>query len=152
MANVKMKTTVKMRAKAENATHSLANVVVRDLVQPIDEPTERGGTNAGPTPTETAMSALIGCTNVIAHKCANKLGIDIGHLSISAVCTFDRRGVTLEEEIEVPFQTIDLTVVTDGPASDAELEAVAYEVVKFCPVSKLFRSAGTVINETWTRA
>lgn len=152
MAAIKMKTTVKMRAKAECQSHALAEVMVRDLVQTIDEPSERGGTNQGPTPTETALSALIGCTNVIAHKCAHKLGIDIGNLSISAVTTFDRRGVTLEEEIEVPFQSIDLSVKSDGPASQSELQAVAEQVAKFCPLAKLFRGAGTVINETWEKA
>ncbi|MGB2325174.1 MAG: LysR family transcriptional regulator, partial [Pseudomonadales bacterium] len=39
----------------------------------IDEPIERGGTNLGPTPTDAALAALIGCTNVIGHKCANRL-------------------------------------------------------------------------------
>ena len=105
---IRMKTTVKLRAEADCPSHSLAEVKVRDLVQKIDEPTERGGTNLGFTPTDTALSALAGCTNVIAHKCADKLGIDIGHLKISAVCDFDRRGVTLSEEIETPFQTIEL--------------------------------------------
>mgnify|MGYP001466641274 CR=1 FL=1 len=152
MATVKMKTTVKMRAKAECPSHSLAEVMVRDLVQPIDEPVERQGTNKGPTPTETAVSALIGCTNVIAHKCAAQLGVDIGHLNISAVCTFDRRGVTLEEEIEVPFQAIDLAIVADGSASEVQLQAVAAQVTKFCPLSKLFRNSGTEINETWSKA
>lgn len=151
MATVRVKTTMKMRAQADCVSHSLADVMVRELVQPIDEPAERGGTNKGPTPTETALSALIGCTNVIAHKCAHKLGIDIGNLSISAVTTFDRRGVTLEEEIEVPFQSIDLSVKSDGSASQSELQAVAGEVAKFCPLSKLFRSAGTEINETWVK-
>ena len=92
--NTKPKTTVKLRAKAECPSHSLANVAVRDLVFAIDEPTERGGTNMGPTPTDTALAALIGCTNVIGHKCAASLGLEIGNLTISATCDFDRRGVT----------------------------------------------------------
>lgn len=149
---MKMKTTVKLRAKADCPSHSLAKVEVRDLVQSIDEPTERGGTNLGFTPTDTALSALIGCTNVIGHKCAKHLGVDIGHLQISAVADFDRRGVTLSEEIEVPFEKIELTVVADGPASEDDLARVASEVAKFCPLAKLFRSAGTEIVEVWKHA
>ena len=80
------------------------SVSIRDVVVQIDEPVERGGTNLGPAPTETAIAALIGCTNTIGHKCANSLGLDIGNLIIDAVCDFDRRGVTLQEEIDVPFQ------------------------------------------------
>ena len=139
------KTIVKLRIEATAPSHSRTNFKVRNLRYAIDEPEERGGTNAGPTPTEGAVSALVGCTNVIGNKCAAKLGVDIGHLDISAVCDFDRRGVTLAEEIAVPFQRIALTVVADGPCSDADLQRVAAETAKYCPLSKLFRAAGTEI-------
>jgi putative redox protein len=152
MGEIRPKTTVKLRAKANCPSHSLAEVAVRDLVQYIDEPIERGGTNKGITPTDTALSALVGCTNVIAHKCAEMLGLDIGHLTISAVCEFDRRGVTLAEEIDIPFQHIELKVQSDGTATTDQLQHLAGEVAKYCPLSKLFRQAGTEINETWERA
>lgn len=152
MVEVKMKTTVKLSAKAECPSHSRADIAVRDLVFAIDEPLERGGTNAGPTPTDTALAALIGCTNVIGNKCAEKLGVDIGHLTISAACDFDRRGVTLTEEINIPFQRIEMTVSYDGPASEADVARVAAEVKKYCPLSKLFTAAGTEIVESWIPA
>ncbi|MEM7302793.1 MAG: OsmC family protein [Pseudomonadota bacterium] len=149
MVNVRPKTTVMLKADGQCPSHSLTNISVRDLTFAIDEPTERGGTNLGPTPTDTALSALIGCTNVIGHKCADKLGIDIGHLSISAQCGFDRRGVTLQEEIDVPFTHINLRVETGNAVSEDDLKRLAAEVSKFCPLSKLFRQAGTVIDEEW---
>lgn len=125
---------------------------MRDLNFAIDEPTERGGTNKGPTPTDTALAALIGCTNVIGHKCAGKLDIDIGHLEIDIVCDFDRRGVTLSEEIDTPFVSLVQTVVADGSATEDELQAVAREVEKFCPLSKLFVGAGTKVTTIWRKA
>lgn len=151
-STVKMKTTVKLRAQAECPSHSLANVAIRDLNVPIDEPVERGGTNLGPTPTDAAIAALIGCTNVIGHKCAQHLNIDIGHLDITASCDFDRRGVTLTEEIDVPFQAIQLKITTSNAVSAADLQLLSAEVAKFCPLSKLFRQAGTVIEEEWGSA
>jgi uncharacterized OsmC-like protein len=147
--NIRPKTTVKLKSEAECPSHSLARIVVRDVTFAIDEPVERGGTNLGPTPTDTALAALIGCTNVIGHKCAQSLGIDIGHLAISAICDFDRRGVTLAEEIDVPFQHIALRVESDTVVSDTDLARLAAEVAKYCPLSKLFRQAGTVIAEEW---
>ncbi len=149
MVSLKPKTTVKLRASASCPSHSLSQISIRDLEFAIDEPVERGGTNTGPTPTDTAIAALVGCTNVIGHKCAASLGVDIGHLDISVVCDFDRRGVTLAEEIEVPFQNIVLTVEANGNATQDELDRVALEVAKFCPLSKLFRNAGTNIEENW---
>jgi len=149
---IRMKTNVVLKAEADCPSHALSNVAVRDVAFAIDEPVARGGTNLGPSPTETAIAALIGCTNVIGHKCAKALDVDIGHLTISAACVFDRRGVTLAEEIDVPFQAIDLTVTSDGPATQDELDRVAAETAKYCPLAKLFEAAGTTLKTTWTAA
>lgn len=149
MSAPRMKTIVQLKAEADCPSHSRADIAIRDLAFSIDEPLERGGSNSGPTPTDTALAALIGCNNVIGHKCANKLGIDVGHMKITATCAFDRRGVTLSEEIAVPFQKIDLDIEVDGRASEDEIKALADEVQKYCPLSKLFREAGTEIVENW---
>ena len=149
---IKPKNSVVLKAAADCPSHSLSEISIRDLSFSIDEPTERGGTNKGPTPTDTVLSALAGCTNVIGHKCAKKLNIDIGHLQIDVSCEFDRRGVMLSEEIDVPFTKINLHVKSDGAASDDELQSVAVEVGKYCPLSKLFRQAGTVVEEHWEKA
>jgi uncharacterized OsmC-like protein len=146
---IKQKTSVTLKASAECPTHSLANISVRDLTFSIDEPVERGGSNTGPTPTDAAIAALVGCTNVIGHKCAQSLGIDIGHLTIDAACEFDRRGVMLSEEIDLPFVKIILNISASGPATQQELQQVATEVAKYCPLSKLFKQAGTEIVENW---
>lgn len=151
MGTVRMKTTVKLRAKAQGVSHSRSDVSVRDLSFSIDEPEARGGTNTGPTPTDTALAALAGCTNVIGNKCAEALGVDIGHLSIDIECDFDRRGVTLAEEIAVPFVKVVQTVVADGSASEEELLKVAEETAKFCPLSKLFEEAGTTLETQWRK-
>lgn len=148
---IRQKTTIKMRVSADCPSHSRTDVTVRDTSTVIDEPAERGGTNLGPAPTETAVAALIGCTNTIGNKCAAALGVDIGTLRIDAVCTFDRRGVTLAEDIAVPFEAIELTVKANGPATQEELERVAVETEKFCPLSKLFIGAGTKLEVTWQK-
>jgi len=149
---IKQKTTISATIKSTSPSHSLSDCSVRDIDFVIDEPVERGGTNKGPTPTETIVAALIGCTNVIANKCAEKLGIDIGNLTIDAVYSFDRRGAMLMEEIDVPFPKIVLNITADGPATEAELENVSRELNRFCPVSKVFRAAGTVVEENWSKA
>ncbi len=149
---VKMKTSVTLSVNATCSSHSVAYVRTRDLAQIIDEPIERHGTNLGFTPTDTALSALAGCTNTIGHKCAAKLGVDIGNLTISVKCRFNRLGVTLAEDIAVPFEEIDLVVTSDGTATQDELNNVAHEVAKYCPLAKLFRGSGTIINEDWRAA
>ncbi|RMH46645.1 MAG: OsmC family peroxiredoxin [Alphaproteobacteria bacterium] len=149
---IRPKTVVTGRLAADCPSHARADVRVRDTGMVIDEPVERGGTNAGPSPTETAVAALIGCTNVIGHKCADKLGIDIGHLHVDAEFDLDRRGVLLQEEIEVPFRAVRLRVTADGPASAEDLARVAAETEKFCAVSKLFKNAGCDVQVSWQKA
>jgi len=148
----KLKNSVVLKAAANCPPHALAEISVWNLKFSIDEPTERGGTNKGPTPTDTVISALAGCTNVIGHKCAEKLNVDIGHLQIDVSCEFDRRGVMLSEEIDVPFTKIKLNVKSDSSATADELQSVATEVGKYCPLSKLFRQTGSVIEEDWVKA
>jgi len=148
---VKMKTVVTYRAKAECPTHARTEIPVRDVNVVIDEPLERGGTNLGPTPTEAAMTALVACTNVIGHKNAHRLGIDLGTISIDANCKFDRRGVLMEEEIDVPFPEITLTVNCDTPASQEELARVGVETAKYCAIAKLFEQSGTDLTVNWVK-
>ncbi|WP_306144611.1 OsmC family protein [Roseibium sp. MMSF_3412] len=149
---LKAKTVVKLRSSAKGISHSRTDVGIRDLTFSIDEPEARGGTNLGPAPTEAVLAALAGCTNVIGNKCADKLGVDIGHLLIEITCEFDRRGVTLEEEIDVPFVALNQVVTSDGTANDDDLARVAREVAKYCPLSKLFEQSGTALETVWQKA
>ncbi|MEJ6478020.1 MAG: OsmC family protein [Octadecabacter sp.] len=146
-----MKTVVTYRATAACPTHARTEIPVRDLTVVIDEPHERGGTNLGPTPTETAMTSLLACTNVIGHKNAHRLGVDLGDIKIEADCKFDRRGVLMEEEIEVPFPAITLTVNCTSPASQEELDLVGTETAKYCAIAKLFQAAGTDLTVNWVK-
>lgn len=148
---VKMKTVVTYRATAACPTHARTEIPVRGLNVVIDEPTERGGTNLGPTPTEAAMTALIACTNVIGHKNAHRLGIDLGEITIDADCKFDRRGVLMQEEIDVPFPEITLTVNCDTAASQQDLDLVGVETAKYCAIAKLFEAAGTDLTVNWVK-
>lgn len=148
---IKMKTVVTYRATAQCPTHARTEIPVRDLNVVIDEPLERGGTNLGATPTETAMTALIACTNVIGHKNARRLGVDLGEVTIGANCQFDRRGVLMEEEIDIPFPAITLTVNCNTAASQEELTAVGLETAKYCAIAKLFEAAGTDLTVNWVK-
>lgn len=150
MVNIKPKTKVKVKIEGTCPTHSRTDIVVRDTETTIDEPLERDGTNLGPSPTETALAALVGCTNVIAQKIARKHGVDVQAMAVDLEATFDRRGVILEEEVEVPFPDVTLFINMTTDADDSEIETIKTELAMFCPVAKLFRNAGTIVTEEWT--
>lgn len=149
---IRPKTKMTIKLTGQGTSHSRSQVEIDGNSVVIDEPVARGGTDEGPSPTATAYAALIGCTNVIGHKCAHQLGHDIGNLGFEMEVDFDRRGVLLQEEVEVPFTAIRLEVTADGPCSDAALQQVAGETAKFCAISKLFEAAGTDLRITWRKA
>ncbi len=148
---IRQKTHMTIKLTGRGTSHARSETDVDGLTTVIDEPVARGGTGEGPSPTATAYSALIGCTNVIGNKCAHSLGIDIGQLKFEMEVDFDRRGVLLMEEVDVPFTAIRLVVTADGPATDSELNAVAIETAKYCPISKLYEQSGTDLTVTWRK-
>ena len=149
---IRQKAEMTIKLTGRGTSHSRSEAEVDGLTVVIDEPTARGGTGEGPSPTATAYSALIGCTNVIGNKCAEKLGVDIGHLEFEMEVDFDRRGVLLMEEVDVPFTAIRLMVTSNGNATEAQLADVAKETEKFCPISKLYEQSGTNLTVTWRKA
>ncbi len=149
MVVIREKTTVTQRIRGDCPTHARTDIATRDVRSVIDEPKERDGTNMGLTPVETMVAALVGCTNVISHKCARKHGVDFKAMSIEAESTLDRRGTQLLEEIEVPLPKIRLVINVTTDASEAEVEKVKTDLHRFCPIAKVVRNSGTQIEEIW---
>ena len=149
MAAVVQKTVVTQKLEGNCVSHSRTDIAVRDLSVTLDEPFERGGTNKGLTPTETLMAALVGCTNVISHKVAHRVGVHIKSMNVRAEAQFDRRGVTLQEEIDVPFPSVTLYIELQTDSDTASVERVKRELAMFCPLAKVLRAAGTEVREVW---
>ncbi|MCY3981809.1 MAG: OsmC family protein [Alphaproteobacteria bacterium] len=151
MVRIKPKTTIRMSLTGNCDSHSRSRISVRDVTSTIDEPVERGGTNEGLTPTETLMASLIGCTNVISNKIAHKMGLEIAHMDITLSSDFNRRGVTLAEEVDAPFSNIVLNIEVKTDATADQLDALKSDLQKFCPIAKVLRGSGITITENWTR-
>jgi len=149
MADAKQKSIVKMKAHGDVRHHVRTDISIRDLTTVIDEPTERGGTNQGVTPTETLVAALIGCTTVVSHRIAGRLGIELADMSVDVSAEFDRRGVMQEEWVTVPFPSMDLAISVVTAASHDDIERLKQDLRKFCPISNMIRESGTELTETW---
>jgi uncharacterized OsmC-like protein len=149
MADAKPKMVGQYTLNGESISHARTDIETRDVDVTIDEPTQRGGTNMGLSPTETLVASLIGCTNVIGQRAGEKHGVHFEDLTVDALADFDRRGVMFEEEIEVPFPKIVLTIKGKADVDDATLEKVKTDLAKFCPIAKVIRASGTAIEEVW---
>ena len=142
---------VHMKLEGSSKSHSRADIIARDVESVIDEPVARGGTNLGLSPTETLMSSLIGCTNVITHRIMEKMGFKINSLDIKSKTLFNKDGVSLIQEVEVPFPEITLDIAISTNASESDLVEVQKQLAMYCPIAKVIRNSGTVINENWNK-
>jgi uncharacterized OsmC-like protein len=139
-----------MKLDGSSKSHSRTDIITRDVESVIDEPIARGGTNLGLSPTETLVSSLIGCTNVITHRIMEKMGFTINSMDIKSKTMFNRDGVGLIQEVDVPFPEITLDINISTNASQNDLEEVKKQLAMYCPIAKVIRNAGTKINENWT--
>ena len=146
---IKMKTHVRQVVTGEAESHSVTLLKAGDLVDVSDEPFERGGTNEGMSPTQFFESSLVACTNVISHKIAKKNGINLMSYKIKVDAGFVRFGVMLQEEVDLPFPDMKLTIEVTTDASDGEMATLAKELAMFCPISKMIVAAGTELETEW---
>ena len=142
---------VHMKLEGSSKSHSRTDIITRDVESVIDEPIARGGTNLGMSPTETLITSLIGCTNVITHRIMEKMGFKINSMDIKTKTLFNRDGVGLIQEVEVPFPEITLDIEISTDASESNLIEVQKQLAMYCPIAKVIRNAGTKINENWTK-
>ena len=131
---------VHMKLEGSSKSHSRADIIARDVESVIDEPVARGGTNLGLSPTETLMASLIGCTNVITPRIMEKMGFKITSLDIKSKTLFNKDGVSLIQEVEVPFPEITLDIEISTNASETDLVEVQKQFFRyFLKEDNLFR-------------
>lgn len=147
---VTQKSIVPLAVSGKVVHHARTDVAVRDLTVTVDEPEARNGTNKGATPTEMLMVSLAGCTTVVSHRIADRLGIELSDMQVDVSAEFDRRGVMQEEHLRVPFPTMHLDISVTTDASDDKMAALAADLKKYCPLSNVIRESGTDLTETWT--
>ena len=122
----------------------------RSLV--TDEPVSRGGTGTAPTPLETVVGALCGCSAVTFERAARELGLDYEGIDFDAGYRLDRRGLLGEAEVRPYFDTVhvDARVRTTAPS---ELLAQVVEITEHrCPVRNLLVDAGVALTINWSAA
>jgi len=146
---IKMKSYVRQVVTGEAESHSVTLLKAGDLVDVSDEPFERGGTNEGMSPTQFFEASLVACTNVISHKVAKQNGVNLMSYKIRLDAGFHRLGVMLQEEVDLPFEDMTLTIDVTTDASDEEMALLAKELAMYCPISKMIVAAGTKLETIW---
>jgi putative redox protein len=115
-----------MKATATRDETFRHTVKVRAFELTADEPSEAGGSDAGPSPQELLAASLASCTAVTMEMYAQRKGWDIGGVEVSAEYTPAERGCPTRFSIVMRLP--------DG-LSDEQVERLRVIAAK-CPVHR----------------
>ncbi len=108
----------------------------------MDSRTDQGGEGAGPSPMETALMAMAGCTGMDVLDILQKMRAPLDRFSID---------VEAERAAEHPrvFTKIHVRYVVSGPGLKQEQveRAVGLSLEKYCSVTAMFRRTAEVTYE-----
>ena len=104
----------------------------------LDEPPTLGGDDTAINPVEAYLGALLSCQVVTYRFYADKLGITIDELKLSAEGDLDVRGFFgLDETVRPGFTAVRVTVDITGPDSAERYRELTDTVDAHCPVLDL---------------
>jgi putative redox protein len=99
----------------------------------VDEPTEAGGTDTGPSPGRLLTASLAACTAVTIEMYAERKGWDVGSVEVDVDATYDGHVPT----------SFDLTLRLPTGLSEEQRERLL-TVASRCPVHRALTGQATV--------
>jgi putative redox protein len=132
---------------------------IRDLdPMYIDEPTDLGGRNSGPTALESTLAALNSCTAMIMYVLKREMRFDLGDLRFEADGWIDVRRIEMKktgklysqvEPVADHYQRVVQRVFITTSETGERLEHFKNEVHRLCPMHALLRDAGVPLESDW---
>lgn len=118
----------------------------------VDEPAALAGDDAGTSPVEYALGALVGCQVVVYRLYAQQLGIAFDDIVIRAEADLDAaRLFGADETVRAGFSEVRLDIELSGPETDERYDELREAVDAHCPVLDIFQNP-TPVRTTVTRA
>lgn len=131
-----------------------------------DIPRAMGGNNSAPQPVYLLLSAMVGCETSTAYFVARKMGIKIEDMHFDLHARRDQRGVfdnlpssaeasSSEGHIDdmyIPSMLQEIrgeVVIRSSSATQAQVDALAREVKKRCPVASMIFKSGCHLSVQW---
>lgn len=112
----------------------------------IDEPAALAGDDAGTSPVEAALGALLGCQTVVYRLYAQRLGLTIDSLELRAEGDLDVRGLFGADDVRAGFAGVEIVVDIDGPHEREQFDELRRVVDAHCPVHDLFSNPTPVTS------
>ena len=124
--------------RATNAGEAKTISRVRDFEVITDE---KNGTNIGPSPLETVLSALAGCEGVIINRCAAAMAFKYSGVDFEVDGWVDGRGS------RGVVGVLKVLLKTNEP--EDRIAKLRKNVEVRCPVMNLLQDAGVELDVTW---
>ena len=135
----------KVKARNDAGTRTVINV--RDFTVITDE---AGGTNTGPSPLETVLSALAGCEGVIINRVAEAMRFQYSAVEMECEGEVDARGSRGVQGVRPYFNWVKLNIAIHSNESPEKLARLKKNVEYRCPVMNLIRGASVEVATEWT--
>ncbi|MDQ6710114.1 MAG: OsmC family protein [Candidatus Dormibacteraeota bacterium] len=116
-----------------------------------DEPTVRGGEDAGPTPLQLVLAGLCACETVTMRRLSRKLRIRIDSFEIGASAVIDARGRNAEAPVPAHFVKVEVRVRLRTAEPDDRVQRLKELVEGHCPVATLLLAAPLQFNSVWEK-
>ncbi len=118
----------------------------------IDEPAPLAGDDAGASPVEYALGAIIACQVVVFRLYSHALGIPFDDIRVTAEGDLDAARLFGKDDTVRPgFSAVRVVVELDGPESLERYDELRRVVDEHCPVFDLFANA-TPVTTTVVKA
>lgn len=135
-------------ASATASTGVSSEVKLRSFSVTVDEPPTLGGTDTAPNPVEYYLAALLSCQVVTYRFWAERLGIQVDDLSLTAEGDLDVRGFFgLDAQVRPGFTAVRVVATIAGPASDDDYRRLQETVEQHCPVQDLTANPTPISTE-----
>ncbi len=115
-----------MKATATRSGSLRQAVRIRDHQLTIDEPTDKGGEDQGPSPQEILAASLAACTAITMEMYAKRKGWDVGDVEVACDYTPAERGCPTRFNLVLRFP---------DSMSDEQVERLRVIAAK-CPVHR----------------
>lgn len=92
-----------MKATVTRAGTFRQAVKIRDHSLTVDEPTDQGGEDAGPSPQELLAASLASCTAITMEMYAQRKGWDVGDVEVTCDYTPAERGAPTRFNLVMRF-------------------------------------------------
>jgi len=102
---------------------------------PADEPAEKGGGDAAPTPMEALAAALAGCTAITLRMYAERKGWELGTVKVDVRAFVDGPGWRFERKVKL-----------SAPLGDDE-KGRLLEIAEKTPVTKVVKAGSPVVTK-----